>query len=319
MSFLLPGTQVRLPRLGYGCAPLMARTSRADSVRLLHTAVDAGLTHLDVARSYGYGEAESAVGDLLALRRSDVTVATKLGIAPPQRTTALRAAKALARRAASLSPRLRAALRARAARMVEGGRFGVEEARASLETSLGELRTDTVDILLLHDCRPEDLRDELLEFLRESVRAGRIRAFGIATFRDAAAEIVGSRPEFAPVVQVPDSPLDPPLAGLGPAVSTHSVLAGSHGRLRERLADDGAAAAWEKQLGMDPRNPDVLASLLLAAALRRNPEGIVLCSSRDPRHLAANARVACDGPPPEQIDAFMALLARDAELARGAA
>src|SRR3954470_5130549 len=110
--------------LGCGCPGLMGRIDRSGSVRLLETAFDAGVTHFDVARSYGYGEAESAVGEFLARHRGGVTITTKLGIAPPRRTPALRAARGAARRLAQATPRLRPLLRAGASRMVDEGRFG---------------------------------------------------------------------------------------------------------------------------------------------------------------------------------------------------
>jgi D-threo-aldose 1-dehydrogenase len=75
--------------LGFGTAQLMARIGRRESVRLLHAAFDAGITHIDTARLYGYGAAESAVGDLLAGRRHQITVATKFGIFPPARSPML--------------------------------------------------------------------------------------------------------------------------------------------------------------------------------------------------------------------------------------
>src|SRR3954451_25235867 len=168
----------------------MARTSRAESVRLLEAAFDAGVTHFDVARSYGYGEAEGAVGDFLARRRASVTVTTKLGIAPPRMTWALRAARGVARQLAQAVPRLRPVARAGASRTVSAGRFGIDEARASLQQSLRELRTDVVDVLLLHDCQPEDLDGGLLGFLRSRVEAGQVRSFGIAPERPAASAII---------------------------------------------------------------------------------------------------------------------------------
>ena len=62
----LPGSELRLSRLGFGTAGLMARLGRRESVRLVEIAHDSGITHFDTARAYGYGEAESALGDFLA-------------------------------------------------------------------------------------------------------------------------------------------------------------------------------------------------------------------------------------------------------------
>src|SRR3954466_15030358 len=72
----LRGTEVTTSALGYGCSQLMARLGRAESTRLLEAAFDAGISHFDTARSYGYGEAESALGDFIRGRREQVTVAT---------------------------------------------------------------------------------------------------------------------------------------------------------------------------------------------------------------------------------------------------
>jgi aryl-alcohol dehydrogenase-like predicted oxidoreductase len=162
----LPGSELRLSRLGFGTAALMARLGRRESVRLLEIAHDSGITHFDTARAYGYGEAEAALGDFLATRRGAVTVATKLGMLPPPRSTALRGAKAVARVGARAVPALRPLLRRGAQSMAKSGAFEPGAARASLETSLRELRVETVDLLLLHECRPADLETEgLLDFL----------------------------------------------------------------------------------------------------------------------------------------------------------
>jgi aryl-alcohol dehydrogenase-like predicted oxidoreductase len=255
----------------------MSRTGRRDSVRLLETAFDAGITHYDVARSYGHGEAESALGDFLAGRRDSVTVATKLGMEPPPRSRRLAVAKGVARAAVAVVPPLRRLARERAARMVQVGRFAVPEARASLETSLRELRTDYLDLLLLHEVRPPDLSDDLLGFLEDRVRDGTVRAFGIATVPDASRAIAAARPEFAGVVQLENSVTVPTLERmpelLRRRVITHSSLHGL-GEVRRRARG---------------REPGELADLMLAWALASNPDGTVLFSSRDPDHIRRNA------------------------------
>src|SRR5438132_8550034 len=140
----LPGTGITTSAFGFGCSGLMARLDRAASVRCLEAAFDAGLTHFDVARSYGYGEAEAAVGRFIRDKRDRVTVTTKLGIEPPRASAGLATAKSVARLAVRVAPGLRRVARRRAAQLVSARRFGVEDARASLETSLRELATDYV-------------------------------------------------------------------------------------------------------------------------------------------------------------------------------
>ena len=198
----LPGTDLMPSRLGFGTALLMARLGRRESVRLLEIAHDSGITHVDTARAYGYGDAESAVGEFLAGRREGVTVTTKVGLLPPRDSRGLRAAKAVARAAASRAPALRSRLRARAEAMVESGRFDPREARLSLETSLRELRTDAVDILLLHECRPADLEtDGLLSFLEDVVREGKVGCFGAGHRPRVDPHHRARAPEFARVAQ----------------------------------------------------------------------------------------------------------------------
>ena len=195
-TITLPGTDLTTTRLGFGTAALMARLGRRESVRLLELAHESGIGHFDTARAYGYGEAESALGDFLSRHRDRVTVTTKLGMVPPRRSRGLRAAKAVARVAASRTPALRKRLRERAHSMVRSGRFEAAEARTSLETSLSELRIDCVDILLLHECSPEDLQDELFELLEALVAEGKIRYFGIGTDADSTRTILAAKPHL---------------------------------------------------------------------------------------------------------------------------
>lgn len=299
-SVALPGTDLSPSRLGFGTAGLMARLGRRESVRLLEVAHDSGITHFDTARAYGYGEAEGALGEFLGGRRDAVSVTTKLGIVPPRRSRGLQGAKAAARLAARALPPIRPLLRGRAASMVEVGSFTPEAARASLETSLRELGIDGVDILLLHECRPADLTDALLDFLEGAVRDGKVRHFGIATDRDSTATILSQRPEFARVVQtrqtVTDTPLVPP-PGIG--LITHSAVAPLLASLSDRARDEG----WDRE---------TLGRLLLASALRANPAGVVLFSSTDEARIRSNAALADgDGLPAGELDRLERLAARD--------
>jgi D-threo-aldose 1-dehydrogenase len=283
----LPGSGLKLSRLGFGTAGLMARLDRRQSVRLLEIAHDSGITHFDTARAYGYGEAESALGDFLAARRGAVTVATKLGMLPPRRSRALQGAKALGRAGARALPALRPLLRRGGQSMARSGVFEPAAARASLETSLRELRVETVDLLLLHECRPADLETEgLLDFLEQVVAEGKVRAFGIATDRASTAAVVAGRPEFARTVQVRQTVADPPLdlpSGVG--LITHSAVV----PLVDAVSKRARAEDWSRE---------TVGRLLLAGALRANPAGAVLFSSTDEGRIRANAALADEPEPP---------------------
>jgi len=286
----LPGGELRLSRLGFGTAGLMARLDRRDSVRLLEIAYDSGITHFDTARAYGYGEAESALGDFLAGKRGEVTVATKLGMLPPRRSRSLQGAKAVGRWGARVLPALRPLLRRGAQSLATSGAFEPAAARASLETSLRELRMEAVDLLLLHECRPPDLETEgLLELLEQFVAEGKVRAFGIATDRATSVAAVAGRSDLARVVQVGQTVADPPLElPQGVGLITHSALVG----LVEPVSERARAEGWSRE---------TVGRLLLAGALRANPGGAVLFSSTDEDRIRANAALA-DGPEPPAED-----------------
>src|SRR4029077_14304344 len=98
---------VRGSVLGFGCGSVMGRVGRVQSLTAMGAAWGAGITLFDVARSYGYGEAEGLVGEFLQARRAEAVIVTKFGIVPTSsRTTALKARlKPLVRKGLHVVPR----------------------------------------------------------------------------------------------------------------------------------------------------------------------------------------------------------------------
>lgn len=312
----LPGTETRTTVLGFGCSALLAPSTRAEGLALLETAYDAGIRHFDVARSYGYGDAEGLVGEFLGRHWGDggLTVTTKFGLQPMKSVAKARALVGAARRLMQLSPFLDRAIRARARQLFKWGAFGVDEARQSLETSLRELKTERIDVYLMHVPRPDDCRSpELLEFLRQAVRDGKVGRFGVGTDIESVVEVCRSHPEFADVVQFQNSVLSRNIDRVEPrrdrATITHGALSWSYTRLREKLSDDPEAARrWSRELDLDCTDPAVLSSLMLNAAVRANPNGVVIFSSTRPESIRANVRAVAESPPaPDQLDRFAAL------------
>lgn len=294
----LAGTGLTPSRLAFGSAALMARLGRRASIRLLEVAHESGITHFDTARSYGYGEAESALGAFLAGRRGGVTITTKLGLEPPRHPLTMRAVKTAGREVVKRAPRLRPILRRRAQAMVRPGCFQPGPARVSLERSLRELRVETVDFLLLHECRPADLESEgsegLLEFLEQAVAEGKIRHFGLATDRESTAYLLSRHGELAPVVQLADSVVEPSLARLpldGRPVITHSALRLGLPPLLELMRDEARRAQWSRALAVDCGQSSDLARLLLADALLSNAGGVVLFSSTHEDRIRGNSEL----------------------------
>ena len=297
-SQTLPGGLI-VSRLGFGCSGLMARLSRAQSLGLLAAAFDSGITHFDAARMYGYGEAEGVLGEFIQSRRSQVTITTKVGILPPAKSRLMDVARGLARTAASLHPAVRNALRRKAEAMTQAGCFDIPVIRASLQASLRVLRTDYVDVLLLHDCTLADLQDPALaNFLAEAQASGIARHVGLATAFEVSAEASRRYAALTGTVQFANNPWQRAMDGAswtaGRAVFTHSALGARFAAIRPALAADPLLAAeWSGQLGYDALDTGRLAATFLAAALEANPAGCVLFSSRRPSVIAANA----DGGP----------------------
>jgi len=178
-SVLKGGPQVSV--LGLGCAAMLGRTGRGESLKALGAAWDAGITLYDTARSYGYGESEALLGQFFSgERRSRAVICTKFGILPAAKNWKQRL-KPVAQAAVKAFPGLRGIAQRQAADQLVAGSFSVELLHASLETSLRQLRTDYVDVLLMHAAPVNVLeQDDLLDSLARLVEAGKVRVAGIS-------------------------------------------------------------------------------------------------------------------------------------------
>lgn len=144
------GIEVSVHCLGTMMFGAVGNRDHDDAVRIIHTALDAGINFVDTADMYSGGESEEIVGEALEGRRDDVVLATKVHF--PDR---------------------------------EGPNRGGNSRRwivHEVEQSLRRLRTDWIDLYQIH--RPDYTTDieETLSALTDLVRAGKIRAFGSSTF-----------------------------------------------------------------------------------------------------------------------------------------
>ena len=312
----LPGTGIKTSRLGFGCSSMMGALNRRDSLRTLEWAFNAGIRHFDVAPMYGYGEAEACLGEFLALHAGEVTVTTKFGIPPEQRSGWKEMARSVARPLLKAAPALKARARRAAdavAAVPPAGDLSASTALRSLERSLQKLRVERIDLFLLHDTTPDEVRgnDTLLVMLERSKAAGKIGAFGVGTDRGHADAILRDAPLFAPVVQREWSVFDPLDVDSGFHIA-HRALSANQRRLGAYLGNTpDSAAEWSDVLRMDPREPGALSALMMRAALWANLAGIVLFSSKSEQHIQANAELASEGGTDVQAEAFYRLVQRE--------
>src|ERR1700716_1286805 len=78
---ILGGTGISVTEFALGAMMFgaMGNTDHDESVRMIHTALDAGINFVDTADVYSAGESEEIVGRALKGRRDDVVLATKFG------------------------------------------------------------------------------------------------------------------------------------------------------------------------------------------------------------------------------------------------
>jgi aryl-alcohol dehydrogenase-like predicted oxidoreductase len=134
---------LRIPRVGVGCRALGSHLPKAESVTLIRTALDLGLTFFDTADVYGEGESERLLGQALGEDRHRCVIATKF------------------RHVASHPG------------------AGRKSIRLALEGSLRRLGTDYVDLLQLHAPDPVTPLEETIMTLQDLTQEGKLMYFGL--------------------------------------------------------------------------------------------------------------------------------------------
>ena len=205
----LGATGLRCPRLGFGCASLMGRTGRKDSLRALGAAWDQGVRFFDTARSYGYGESEALLGGFLRGRREQAVIATKFGILAAPQPAWKGVAKSVARTALKLVPSLHGLIQKGAAQQFEHNQFTIPVLQLSIEQSLAKLGVDCVDILFLHAAPASVLeQDDLLDAMARLVESGKVRVAGLSATPEVVALAVKQAPPQLKAMQFPCNVFD---------------------------------------------------------------------------------------------------------------
>jgi len=300
----LADTTRHTTRLGFGCGSIMGATNRRDSLKLLETAYEAGIRHFDVAPMYGYGEAETCLGDFLQHHRGQITVATKYGIAPPKKSAIIKLGRSIAGPILKQLPRLKHNL-AKAAnaatRNPERPSFTAAQAKASLDRSLIALRTGHIYLWLLHEATAADLQDDtLLSLLEAEVKRGTISTFGIGSSADKIPGLLATHPAYCRTLQyewsVLDSPIsDAPIRPSAPFRIHHGAFTKNFHAIHKSIINNKPLCQrWSASTITGLANAEALAPLMLKASLVMNPTSIILFSSKNPAHIQANVELAAD-------------------------
>jgi len=123
-----------------------------EATETIHRALELGVTFFDTAQGYGFGAAESLLGEALwdAVQRQDVIVATKGGLR--------REGDGLVRDASA------------------------SWIRSGVESSLRNLKTEYIDVYQIHWPDPNTSAEETGSILRDLVREGKIRHAGVSNY-----------------------------------------------------------------------------------------------------------------------------------------
>ena len=260
----LSGTEINVSRLSFGTASLHHLPTSRRRQDLLAAAFDHGLTHFDTAPYYGFGIAEQELGRIPKGRRDRLTIATKVGLYPPGALHPNTASVWIRKGAGKVLPAF--------SRPVVD--WSIAAAARSLDSSLRRLRTDQIDLLLLHEPVSTAVQSEVfLDWLKQEQSKGRIRAWGLAGQADCMENWLSIDHPLGMVLQVRDS-------------------------LDRREADHVSYHGRDLQITYgylsvsSPLSGSLAATAILERAMRRNTTGSILVSTRQMARLSELAAVA---------------------------
>lgn len=147
----LGGSGLRVSAVGLGCNNFGQRTDLETSRKVIHKAIDLGITLFDTADIYaGRGGSETVLGEVLGDRRKDIVLATKYSKAMSD----------------------------------DGTKQGASRRyiMSAVEDSLRRLKTDYIDLYQQHDFDPLTPIEETLRTLEDLIRQGKVRYIGCSNF-----------------------------------------------------------------------------------------------------------------------------------------
>jgi aryl-alcohol dehydrogenase-like predicted oxidoreductase len=276
--------------VGLGCNNFGGRLDAAATARVVHAALDAGITLLDTADIYGGTRSEEYIGQALKGRRDRVVLATKFGM------------------------------------KVDEQHQGAKPAyvRQALDNSLRRLKTDHIDLYQLHQPDPTVPIADTLGALDDAVQAGKVREIGCSNFsaeqlREAdskarekgAARFVSVQNEYSLLHREPEREVLPECERLGLAFLPYFPLASGllTGKYRRgqpppegsRLGGDGRFADMLTEQNLEivesiiefaESRGHTLLELAFSWLLARPVVASVIAGATKPEQVKANAEAA---------------------------
>jgi len=147
----LGSSDIRVSALGLGCMSLSGiygQSDDAESIALIHAALDNGITLLDSSDMYGWGHNEELIAKAIKGRRAQVVIATKFGN-----------------------------LGGKGGRVADGRPEYVPQA---CELSLKRLGVDVIDLYYQHRIDPTVPIEDTVGAMARLVEQGKVRALGLS-------------------------------------------------------------------------------------------------------------------------------------------
>ena len=201
-------SNLEVSAIGLGCMGMSFSygppKDKQEMTKLLHAAVERGVTFFDTAEVYGPFTNETLVGEALAPFRGRVTVATKFGFDLRGRDTRPGAA--------GLDSR-------------------PEHIRQAVEGSLKRLKIETIDLLYQHRVDPNVPIEAVAGAVKELIQQGKVKHFGLSeagvqTIRRAHAvqPLTALQSEYSLWTRTPEKEVIPALEELGIGFVPYSPL-----------------------------------------------------------------------------------------------
>jgi aryl-alcohol dehydrogenase-like predicted oxidoreductase len=219
-------TGLQVSALGLGCmgmSEFYGPHNEAESIAVIHNAIDSAITFLDTADIYGNGHNEELVGRALRGRRHEVVLATKFGNVRDRDGT------------------------------FRGVNGRPEYVRSACDASLQRLSVDTIDLYYQHRVDSDTPIEDTVGAMADLIREGKVRFLGLSeagphTLRRAQAvhPITALQTEYSLWTRDPEEEILPVIRELGIGFVAYSPLGRGFltGQIKRR--EDLAPDDWRR-------------------------------------------------------------------------
>ena len=198
----LGNSSLYVSEIGFGCMSLP--TDIRQTEKIIHSAIESGITFFDTADLYDFGLNESLLGSIIKPYRKDIVLATKVGnrFSPGKESWEWDASYSYIKKA--------------------------------VKNSLQRLQTDVIDLYQLHGGTIDDPTEETIAAFDDLVKEGYIRNYGISSIRP---NVISRFLEKSSIVSImmPYNLLDRRAEELFPLLKKHNVSIIARGPLAKGL------------------------------------------------------------------------------------